>query len=1002
MEALAAVGLASNVVQFISFAQDLVSTSKQISRNADGALVENLELEAITQNLDRLSSSLLVRSSYDSVDSKEDQELRELCDGCRHVSGLLIEKLISLKVRPKVSGSAGRQWASFRQALNSVLNAEEITDLEARLDRYQKAINSTLLASLRTRINEAEQHRKDRDTRMSQHLLGFIDETKTWQADLVDTLHRNNWQPENAHDTQLFAHQLGNGAQMDREFLFLQRIYHLLRFEEIAERHATIAEAHKKTFNWIFQPGCRASANSHAHEIPVQQGSFVEWLLGDQNLYWVTGKPGSGKSTLMKYLFNDKRTLSSVTNWSGNKKLVTAGFFFWNSGTAMQMSRMGLVQTLLYQCLKGRLRLVPSLFPVRWTNYTLFGGDVRPWTWLELTEALKTLIAMNGFNFLLFIDGLDEFDGPPSAIVSLVLELIKISPQTVKICVASRPWLIFEESFRQMPWLRMEDLTRQDIQLYIEENMQECARWKELQQFVPEEAAKITNEITEKAVGVFLWVILVVASLLNGLRDGDRIEDLWRRIDELPSALEDLFKKILNHLNPEYFVQASEMFQLVLTATVPLSLLQFSFAIDGCKSAIEATLGELRDGEPAFRAETMRRRIMSRCKGLLEAPRTQNESHDDAISARVEFLHRTVKDFFRSTMTWTYIRSGAPDFDAPLQLAASSLRLAKLARVREGAEVVDMFWLGALFCVDYSRQREDSTGTVPVDILDELCRAGDAYWGQKPLHPNKYTTWLAEYIDRSKIRTSRLVWRSILNDKISVNGVLGTSDKVPHWVNTVYLSGVKFSLIPETQMAASSYLLCSFFDFACFSRLNSYVQANMTDRIAQQHYIGGQTLLSRFVQESPFRSDNDMNYLALNIHHKDYAMILTLLERGAGPNTKCGNMYTSWTRLLDTARHCGLENKLSSLCNIAVLYIDHGADLKAVRKDDFNTIFKGMEHEKREALLAKIKAIHEKEGPVAVQKKKRPMTVQAQADNRRGSPSIRQAMKEKYRSLFKK
>jgi hypothetical protein len=146
MEALAAVGLASNVLQFISFAQDLVSTSKQISRNADGALVENLELEAITKNLDHLGSSLLVRVRHDDADTKE---LRKLCEGCRYISGLLIERLKSLKVNSKLSGTVGQQWASFRQALNSVMNAEEIADLERRLDRYQKAINSALLASLR-------------------------------------------------------------------------------------------------------------------------------------------------------------------------------------------------------------------------------------------------------------------------------------------------------------------------------------------------------------------------------------------------------------------------------------------------------------------------------------------------------------------------------------------------------------------------------------------------------------------------------------------------------------------------------------------------------------------------------------------------------------------------------------------------------------------------------------------------------------------------------------
>jgi hypothetical protein len=245
----------------------------------------------------------------------------------------------------------------------------------------------------------------------------------------------------------------------------LQYIYHLLRFHDIAERHATIANAHKKTFDWIFHHN-RSTVESVGpipFEIADKQGSFMNWLFGDKSLYWITGKPGSGKSTLMKYLYDDKRTLDSASCWSGKNELIAAGFFFWNSGTSMQMSRMGLLQTLLHQCLKGHNDLIPTIFPTRWTNYTLFGGDARPFTWLELTNALKILISMDRFNFLLFIDGLDEFDGPPSEMGSLVLELSRISPQTIKLCVSSRPWLVFEESFRQIPFLRMEDLTRRDM-----------------------------------------------------------------------------------------------------------------------------------------------------------------------------------------------------------------------------------------------------------------------------------------------------------------------------------------------------------------------------------------------------------------------------------------------------------------------------------------------------------------------------------------------------------
>jgi len=78
----------------------------------------------------------------------------------------------------------------------------------------------------------------------------------------------------------------------------------------------------------------------------------------------------------------------------------------------------------------------------------------------------------------------------------------------------------------------------------------------------PEYAENLLREISGKAQGVFLWVHLVVSSLLSGLANGDRMRDLQRRLDDLPPRLEDLFEKILYGLEQSYLTHASQLFQL--------------------------------------------------------------------------------------------------------------------------------------------------------------------------------------------------------------------------------------------------------------------------------------------------------------------------------------------------------------------------------------------------------------------------------------------------------
>jgi hypothetical protein len=120
----------------------------------------------------------------------------------------------------------------------------------------------------------------------------------------------------------------------------------------------------------------------------------------------------------------------------GDKEL--AGFFFWNSGTSMQMSRMGLLQSLIHKATRDDPELMPYIFHRLWRSYTLFGGNLHPWSWAELTQAFKLWISDDSRRFFFSIDGLDEFDGNTVELTQFLLEISCTRPD-VQLCIASRP-----------------------------------------------------------------------------------------------------------------------------------------------------------------------------------------------------------------------------------------------------------------------------------------------------------------------------------------------------------------------------------------------------------------------------------------------------------------------------------------------------------------------------------------------------------------------------------
>ncbi len=522
-----------------------------------------------------------------------------------------------------------------------------------------------------------------------------------------------------------------------------------LQYDGMIDRESRIATAHESTFQWVFQDKHFKGRQSQV----ARWSNIREWFESDDQLYWITGKAGSGKSTLMKYLCSPTAEMARTTGgqeklkfdiarercrchrflkkWVGPSKLVVASFYFWNSGMEVQMTQMGLLRTLLYQIVAQRPDIIPVIASKHWESLCLFDHCRESFPAQELHDmlfrAIKTL--GNDSRICFFVDGLDEFGHNHEDLISMVKDLINDNGH-IKICVASRPWNIFQDALGKRPSLRLEDLTFNDIKTFVESKFHADTEFENLRRRYPSYADQLMENIVVKASGVFLWVDLVVASLLAGMRLGDRIQDFQRRLDELPPDLEKLFEKILHSLDRFYLAHAAQYFALVETAKVPLTILQFNFADEETpESALKMICGSMTEDEISLRIEAMNRRLNSRCKGFLETDRclhtAQSKESIRPSQLTVQYLHRTVRDFIKSPKAKEFLQSStSADFDPSVQLCVAYLMDLKTRKGWQESQLVldkyEELLPPTIRCLISATSVAKSNEGVIVSLLDEL------------------------------------------------------------------------------------------------------------------------------------------------------------------------------------------------------------------------------------------------------------------------------------------
>ncbi|KAF5585412.1 ankyrin 3 [Fusarium pseudoanthophilum] len=383
----------------------------------------------------------------------------------------------------------------------------------------------------------------------------------------------------------------------------IEALLQSLRFNQIDARHDNIKKAHRKTCKWI-----------------IKRAEYLDWLNPNKvdehhGFLWIKGKPGAGKSTLMKSILSNARR--------SMKDKIIISFFFNARGEYLEKSTTGMYRSLLLQILQQ----LPTLHSVLDPELVSGIGENHEWN-IEALRALfeQAVEGLGNSSVVVFIDALDECDESEiRSMVSSFKSLGNLSAAegiSFQVCLASRHYPHITMPKKMELVLEGQEGHEQDIISYLD---------SELEIGDSKLAHEIRAQIQEKASGVFMWVVLV-AGILQQKYDQGRIHTLKQTLREIPGDLHALFRDILTRddANKDELLLC---IQWVLFARNPLKPEQLYFAIRSHAECSTCKWDRDEIGEVAIGNF-----ILSSSKGLAEVTRVKKDP-------TVQFIHESVKDF---------------------------------------------------------------------------------------------------------------------------------------------------------------------------------------------------------------------------------------------------------------------------------------------------------------------------------------------------------------------
>lgn len=374
-------------------------------------------------------------------------------------------------------------------------------------------------------------------------------------------------------------------------------------------------------------------------------------------MFWITGKPGSGKSTLMKHLVDSNMTLNLLREigfpWKTKPKYdwkIIHFFYDFTGGAAIANTPEGMLRSWILQLAHHSPKSVTSA--------------PESLTIAAMIEVIVEALQSDDKRFCIFVDGLDEYEGDLTTLMSLLLEIEQRT--RVKLCLASRPEAPIQLALRDhiSGKLVMQKWNHRTIRHYLEKVNSTIAA--KLRRPCP---TQVLDQITDRADGVILWARLAFENILHGCQLGEEIDALVLRLEELPAEVEGLYERALSKISTDTKIESALYLRSVRTLG-PLSaneLLSVVYHANGCRFLksdysllcalttdqfryrISALCGALivTDDEARLSFWSQVRALQDFCIDKILPPKGPSRSLRSLSTTRFRLVHETLRTYLR-------------------------------------------------------------------------------------------------------------------------------------------------------------------------------------------------------------------------------------------------------------------------------------------------------------------------------------------------------------------